>query len=74
MKAPITLSEFGKYALTSALFVVSYTVLGHLIETLSSPKTIKDFIVLFVLSLGLSVVFHIYINRRKKSSAQPEVR
>lgn len=72
MKAPITLLEFGKYALASALFVVSYTVLGHLIETLSSPKTIKDFIVLFVLSLGLSVVFHIYMNRRKKSSAQSE--
>ena len=72
MKAPITLSKFGTYVLTSALFVVLYTMLGHLIETLHSPKTIMQFLVLFVLHLSLSVVFHIYITRRKKSRALPE--
>ena len=72
MNAPITLSKFGTYALTSALFVVLYTMLGHLIETLHSPKTIMQFLVLFVLHLSLSVVFHIHVTRRKESPAPPE--
>ena len=72
MKAPINLPKFGSYALTSALFVVVYTMLGHLIETLHSPKTIKQILVLFVLHLSLSVVFHIYMSRGKNPPAPPE--
>lgn len=74
MKAPMTMSKFGNYALTSALFVFAYSMLGHLIETLHSPKTIKQALVLYVFHLSLMVVIHLYRNRRKKSSAQPEVR
>lgn len=72
MKAPITLSKFGSYALLSALFVLVYSMMGHLIETLHSPKTIKHSLVLYVLHLSLSVVFHIYITRKKKSPAPPD--
>ena len=72
MKASIPLPKFGRYALASALFVLAYSMLGHLIETLHSPKTIKQALILYVLHLGLSIMFHIYIDRKKKSSAQPE--
>ena len=74
MKVSITLSEIGKYALTSALFVFAYSMLGHLIETLHSPKTIKQALALYALHLSLMVVIHLYRNRRKNSSAQSEVR
>ena len=72
MKAPITLSKFGSFALAAALFVLAYSMLGHMFETLHSPRTFKQIIVFFVLHLSLSVVFHIFISRRKKSSAPPE--
>lgn len=72
MKAPITLLKFGSYALLSALFVLVYSIMGHLIETLHSPKTIKHSLVLYVLHLSLSVAIHLYIHRRKKSPAPPE--
>ena len=67
MKAPITLSKFGSYAFVSALCVLTYSMMGYLIETLHSPKTIKQALVLYVLQLSLTVLFHIYIERRKKS-------
>ena len=66
------MSKFGTYGLTSILFVITYTMLGHLIETLHSPKTIEQFLVLFVLHLSLSVVLHIWMTRRKKSSESLE--
>ena len=74
MKTPITLSRFGSFALISALFVLVYSMLGHLFETLHSPKTIKQSLVLYVLHLGLSIVFYVFIDRKKKSSSQPEAR
>ena len=73
MKAPITLSRFGSYALISALCVLAYSMMGYLIETLHSPKTIKQALELYVLQLSLTVVIHIYITRRKISPAPPEV-
>ena len=69
MKAPITFPNFGRYALASTLFVPAYSMLGHLFETLHSPKTIKQALVFYVLHLGLSVMFHIYMERRRKLSA-----
>ena len=72
MKTPISLSRFGTYAYISALFVLAYSMLGYLIETLHSPKTIEQSLVLYVLHLVLCVAFDIYRNRRKNSPASPE--
>lgn len=66
MKAPITLSKFGTYAFLSAMFVLIYSMMGHLIETLHSPKTIKHSLVLYVIHLSLSVVFHSLYNSEKE--------
>lgn len=73
MKAPITWSQLRTYALTSALFVFIYAVLGRLIGLSHSPTTIKQFLVLFVLHFSLSVVVYLYRNRRKKSPEPLEV-
>ena len=72
MKVPITWSKLGNYALTSALFVFFYAMLTGLLGMSRSPTTIKQFLVLYVLHLGLSLLVHFYMNRREKSSAPPE--
>ena len=72
MKAPITLPQLRTYALTSALFVFLYAVLGSLIGLSHSPTTIKKFIVLFVLHLSLIVAVHLYRNRTKKPPSSLE--
>ena len=69
MKAPITLSKLGMYARISALTVIYYTLLGHVIETLHSPKTAAHFLGLITLQFSVCVVLDIYITRRKKSTA-----
>ena len=72
MKAQITWPQLRTYALTSALVVFLYTVLGHLIGLSHSPTTIRQFLVLFVLILSLTVVVHLYRSRRKKSPVPPD--
>ena len=72
MKVPITLSKFCTYAFTSALFVLIFAMLTHLLGMSRSPTTIDQFIVLFVLQFGTNIVIDFYRNRRKKPSAPPE--
>ncbi len=74
MNAQVTWSLLRTYVLTSALIVLLYAVLGRLIGLSHSPTTIKHFLVLYVLHLGLIVVVHFYRNWKKKSPALPEAR
>ena len=74
MKAPITLSKLGTNALASALFVLLYAILTHLLGMSRSPTTIEQFLVLFLLQFGMNIVIDFYRNRRKKSPAPPEDR
>ena len=71
MKVSITLSQCGAYAFSSALFVLIYAMLTHLIGMSRSPTTIEQLLVLFVLQLGTNIAIDFYRSRRKKSPAPP---
>ena len=73
MKIPITLSKFSAYTFTSALFVFIYAMLTHLLGTSRNPTTIEQFLVLFMLQFGTSVMVDFYINRKNKSPTPPEI-
>ena len=73
MKAPNTLSKLCLYVLSSALFVFFYATLTHLLGMSRRQTTIEQFLVLFMLQFGTSVVVDFYMNRKKKSPAPPEI-
>ena len=72
MKVPITLSKFCTYAFTSALFVLLFAMLTHLLEMSRRPTTIEHLLVLFVLQFGTSIAVDFYRNWKKKSPTPPE--
>ena len=72
MKVPITLSKFCTYVFTSALFVLLFAMLTHLLGTSRRPTTIEHLLVLFVLQFGTSIAVDFYRNWKKKPPTPPE--
>ena len=73
MKAPITLSIFVCCGLSSAMFVLLLEIVNRLLGRLKDPMTIEQFLVMYAVNLGVSVVAQFVMDRRKKSRAAPEV-
>lgn len=74
MKVSAILWKFFTYVFASALFVFTYAFLTHLLGSSRSPTTIEQFLVLFVLQFGTSIMTEFYMNQKKKLPATPEAK
>ena len=74
MKVSTILSKFFTYVFASALFVCIYALLTHLLGASRSPTTIEQFIVLFVLQFGTSIMTDFYLSQKKKLPPTPEAK
>lgn len=72
MKAPTGLLKFATYAFASALFVFIYATLTNLLGTSRTPTTIDQFLLLFMMQFGTSILIDFYMNRRKNPPAPSE--